>query len=248
MKILSFKNTPSGTKILVAIIDAKIDRLETRAVAIKHVTSLPEYADYLQLFKDDKALISRLQRQGQKIADSLERHKLLNRMASMKVDFEAKQRDHEADNTVYLTPANALLVDDETAKAVADMAEGENYIRLVTDEDGKYASCSVILNKHVGKRWRLPGSMDWQLVQYPDEVPPTDAVFTEPTDAERIKALDPEARKAEKAAMITNAENGFLAACQRADYLGGDQAERDKQTARTALEAAKKDIKARYQI
>jgi hypothetical protein len=255
MKILSYKETPNGTKILMVIGDARLDKLETEARAIAHVQGLPEFARLTDMIKESHALVKSLQSRRQKVADSVQYRDMLNQMASSKLELETLQAAYEDANPVHLEPANALLVDAETAKAVASMSEGEQYIKLITGTDGVYESCSVILNEFMGKCYRLPGSVKWETVEHPDETPPPEAVFT-PLDAterdvidlERIKGLDPEHRASEIVTCIETAENVYVRAAVLADTLTATEATKAKEAAKTALTEAKTAIEARYKI
>lgn len=256
MKILSYKETPNGTKILMVIGDARLDKLETEARAIAHVQSLPEFAMLTDMIKESHALVKSLQSRRQKVADSVQYKDMLNRMASSKLELETLQAAYEAANPVHLTPSNALLVDDIVADNIeADMKPGQ-FISIDIDVDGKGFAHSILTGEFMGKRYRKLGSIKWEVVEHPDEAPPPDAVFTMPDEAEkdvidldRIKALDPTARANEQASRIKWAENVYVREAVLAETLtSSTEATKAKQDAKTALTEAKTAIEARYKI
>lgn len=255
MKILSYKETPNGTKILMVIGDARLDKLETEARAIAHVQTLPEFAMLTDMIKESHALVKSLQSRRQKVADSVQYKDMLNRMASSKLELETLQAAYEAANPVHLTPSNALLVDIPTGEAIAKDFEDNKHIALDVDEDGKGVKHSIILNEFMGKRYRKPGSIKWEVVEHPDEAPPPDAIFTMPDEAEkdvidleRIKVLDPTARANEQASSIEWAENVYVRETVLADTLPTTEATKAKQDAKATLSEAKTAIEARYKI
>lgn len=252
MKILSYRETPKGTKILIAIRDAKLNPLEIKARAVEHIESLDDFKQLKATFKEHENLIEVYQKAGKPI-DSPPIRTLIERLRNMDAELTKVRKQYEADNPVYLTPANAILVDDERAESIkGDIKKGE-YIALVIDDDGKGFNHSVLTGASMGKKYRLPDTLEWLIIQHPDEQPPADALFTDPSEAElvkayskRIKGLGPDEREAEKANAIEGAENAFIRACIRADNLGDKDPEITKHAARKELEAAKKDIEALY--
>lgn len=257
MKVLNYNKTTSGTMIFACMKDAKLNPLEISANAIAYVQGLDLFKSFQDKFDKHIELIQIMQ-QVKRPLDSPHITDGHSELTAMQAELIVLHKKYEYDNPVYLTPANSILVDSDRANSIeADLkgcTEGE-YICLDMDDDGKGFKHSKLISAKVGKRYRLPDEGEWHTINEIDDKVPDNALYTAPDmaeakiiEAKRIKGLAPEALEAEKAIAISSAENVFIAACQRADYLGGDNAETDKQAATTALTAAKKVIETSYKV
>lgn len=256
MKTLLFKITPKGTKILKGIVDARIDPLETKAKAVAYVMTLEEYGQLQAMFPRYEAITERYQATVRRTKQHFQCPDILmhlKNIAEKQLELMALQKEYEANNPVYLTPANAVLVEKEIAVIIETAMSKAKYISLAVDDSGCCFSHSVLSGKSVGKAYRKRGSMEWNVIEYPDEALPEDALFDSPDASEleameidRIAALDVAPRANEKALKITAAEDVYVTACARADYLPSTHPSKEKAAAETVLQGAKKKINQLY--
>ena len=255
MQVLSYIQTDKGSLILTDITEPYLDPLQTKAGAVEKTTSTPEfkslessialYNKYVEKCQADKVPLGKPEEVPQDIKDKLKIK--ITAIADKQQKLVAMEKQHMAENPVYLLPGNSVFIADDLAEEITqarDALSGENIVVVELSESGSIEAWEVRPDI-LGKLYRLPDSTEWIMIQEPDEFFPDNAVFDDPGEGElerielaRIQTLDPDSRDAEKLAAVIVAKNVLM----RETIAAGacDTPEQEK----AALEAAEEDYKA----
>jgi len=245
MKALGYKETPLGSKIIKSIKDAKLNKLETNRRAIEHTKTLPDYSKLMILFDEQKKLVEQYQASRRRSLDSPQMRLLLNDMADLQAKLEKVREDYAKANPVYLVPSMAVLAEDSLVETMLAEASEPDYISITGIENGLAVSYSVIKSHSVGKKYRMPGDINWRVIVNPDETLPDNAVFTDPDAAElaeanrkRVSKLTAEQKEAEKENRKKGLQQIYASDIIISDIDSGQH---------STPEAAKKAAKKRYE-
>ena len=252
MKKLYFKETSKGARFLLSIANANIDPLETKAKGVKHAQGLPQFKELEARINSYNDFLMQSAKEGIKFqkpetVPPVKKSELRNRLlviGKIRGDLYDAAKAHEAESPVYMLAGNSLLVDETTAADIEHVQTEGKVILLRVDKHGKYAGYEVI-EDNTGKKYRLPNTAEWFIVNEPDEEMPEGALFDAPDNDEqkvinaiRISNLSDDQRATEKAVHIKNAQDRYSLDVIAADLAATSEAvEIAKTQARTTYDA-----------